>query len=156
MDVRQGMESDLPALVAMIEAKRREYEACEPVFWRRATDSAATTLPYFASLLAQGTVTVLVATEAERLLGFLIAMPVPTPPVYDPGGPTVLIDDFCVAEPSLWPTVGRRLLEHARQVGREVGWRQVVVVCGHADQPKSDLLRSTDLSLASTWWTAPV
>ena len=156
MDVRRGDESDLPAMVEMIEDRRGEYEVYEPVFWRKAADSAATTLPFFAGLLAQGTATVLVAWDGDRLLGFLIAMPVLTPPVYDPGGSTVLIDDFCVAEPSLWSTAGRRLLEHARQVGREADWRQVVVVCGHADQPKSDLLRSTDLSLASTWWTAPV
>ena len=155
MDVRQGMESDLPALVEMIEARRREYEAYVPVFWRKAADSAATTLPYVASLLAQDTATVLVATDADRFLGFLIAMPVPTPPVYDPGGATVLIHDFCVAEPSLWPAVNCRLVEHARQVGREASWRHVAVVCGQADVPQSDLLRSTDLSLASTWWTAP-
>lgn len=155
MDVRQGAEDDLPAIVEMIEAERRENEACDPVFWRRAADSAAATLPCFAGLLAQGTATVLVASDADRLLGFLIAMPVLTPPVYELGGPTVLIDGFCVAELSLWSAVDRRLVEHARQVGREAGWRHMAVVCGQADVPQSNLMRSTDLSLASTWGTAP-
>lgn len=150
MDVRRGAGDDLPAMVEMIEARRREYEAYEPVFWRKAADSAATTLPYFTSLLAQGTATVLVTSDADQPLSFLIAAEVPTPLVSDPGGSTVLIDDFCAVEPSLWPTVGRRLIDQTRQVGREASWRQVVVVCGHADLFRPSRLRSTDLSLAST------
>ena len=154
MNVRRGVASGLPATVETIEVRGREYEACEPVARRKAAASAATTRPFFASPHAQGKATLLVASDADRLPSFLIAMEVPKPLARDPGGPTILIDDLCVAESGLWLTVSRHRLDHARQVGREAGWRQVVVVCDRADWPESDLLRYPALSLALTWWTA--
>ena len=85
--------------------------------------------------------------------GFLIAQPTPSPPVYDPGGRTALIDDFVVA-PDQWETVGAQLLGEARQRLRAADFAQIVVVSARQDEDKTRLLESTDLSLASTWWTA--
>jgi hypothetical protein len=93
------------------------------------------------------------AADAGRLLRFLTAAPMRAPPVYDPGGSTVLIDGFCVTAPFLWPSVGRALLDRPREEGRAAGLRQIVVVCGRADRSKAEFLHSAELLLASTRWT---
>lgn len=152
-NIRYAAEADLAAMVALIEQRRFEYEQYEPVFWKKASDSAEKTEPFFKSLLTNERATALVAYDDEQLVGFLIAINTPAPPVYEPGGTTILVDDFCVADASLWPSVGRSLLDQLEVIGREAGWRQYVVVSGKADQSKSEFLTSTHLSLASTWWT---
>lgn len=152
-DIRHASATDLPAMVALIERRRVQYEKYEPVFWKKAVDSAEKTEPFFKSLLTNERATTLVAYDGENLVGFLIAINTPAPPVYEPGGTTILVDDFCVADASLWPSVGRALLDRLETIGREAGWRQYVVVSGKADQEKSEFLASTRLSLASTWWT---
>jgi hypothetical protein len=46
-------------------------------------------------------VIVLVACDAGAICGYLVGVLVPSPPVYDPGGDTYLIDSFAVPEPRL-------------------------------------------------------
>jgi len=52
----------------------------------------------------------------------------------------VLIDDFCVADDRLWPTVGRALLDRLRATGRDEGWKQFVMVSGWRDKAKQKFL----------------
>ncbi|MFT3966188.1 MAG: hypothetical protein QM690_09925 [Sphingobium sp.] len=155
--VRPAGENDLPRMVDLIEARRRDYQRYEPRFWRKADDSAAKTLPFFRTLLSDPRATALVAEggEGRPLSAFLIAVETPAPPVYAPGGPTILVDDFAVADPALWPTAGRALLDALRQLGQGKGWGQIVVVSARRDAAKQALLRDWNLSLASTWWTGP-
>jgi hypothetical protein len=63
-----------------------------------------------------------------------------------------LINDFCLAAPEEWMTVGRQLLEHISVQARHRGATQAVVVCGHLDQPKRELLFATGATLASEWF----
>jgi GNAT superfamily N-acetyltransferase len=154
--IRPAERRDLDAIVEMAEARRVQYQEYQPVFWRKAEDSAEHAVQHLGEILGRDGVHVWVATHEGRPLGFLVAAEIRTPPVYEPGGPTYQIDDFCVSEPGLWPTVGRALLEEARAVLRREGVAQVVVVCGAADEPKSELLRSEELTIASNWWVTPL
>lgn len=151
--VRIADADDVEACVQLAEARRALYETFEPRFWRRAANSAEMSRLWFAHLFGKDDVLALVADRGGEISGFLIAQPTPSPPVYDPGGRTVLIDDF-VVEPGLWMDVGAQLLNEARQRLRSAGFAQIVVVGAHQDQDKTRLLEATDLSLASTWWTA--
>lgn len=90
------------------------------------------------------------------MVGFVIGLLRPPPPVYDPGGPTLLIDDFCVNRPQDWDDAGAALLNEVRRRGRGRGAVQVVVVCGPQDEPKRRLLEEADLVVASEWWTSPL
>jgi len=154
--VRPARIGDVGAMTRLIEQRREQYEKVQPVFWKRAAGSAATTRWFYKSLLLLARRTLaLVADDKGDVLGFLIARQARTPPVYDPGGPTAIIDDFCVARPEDWTAVGGELLRHARKFGRKAGWSQIIVVCGAEDEPKSALLQSTDLAVATTWWRAP-
>jgi hypothetical protein len=156
MDVRKAIASDIEALVGLAEHSRRQYQKYQPTFWHKAADSAETTRTLFIQLLLERGTFFLIAIEGRQQLGFLIARKFPTPPVYAPGGDTYMIDDFCVADPQHWLTTGEALLSHASTLVHEAGATQIVVVCGDRDLAKAEMLRRSDLTIASNWWTRPL
>lgn len=153
--IRRARAEDVPAMVALSHAKRAEYERYQPVFWRMAPDGDERQRPFFERLVGDGDSIVLVAERAGALAGFVIARLVPAPPIYDPGGPTCSIDDFCVGDPGEWATVGKLLLEAAVAEGRVRGAAQTVVVCGRRDEPKRAMLQLLGFGVASEWWVSP-
>jgi ribosomal protein S18 acetylase RimI-like enzyme len=153
MDVRPAIASDIDAAVDLAERTRRQQQKYQPTFWRKAAKSAEFTETFFTDLLAAPETFFLVATEGPQVLGFLVARKFPTPPVYAPGGDTYLIDDFCVGELHHWLTIGEALLSHATTLIHEAGAAQIVVVCGDRDLAKAEMLRRSDLTIASNWWT---
>lgn len=160
--VRPATAADLPALLDLADLRRRQYSAYQPTFWRPAPDAAERQRPYFARLIDDAGAVVLVHQpaghesagdgSAEEVDGFVIGRVVDPPPVYAPGGPALLVDDFVVAIPQLWPTVGRALIEEASRRGRALGTVQMVIVVGQADAPKRELLMALAFSPASEWW----
>lgn len=154
MAVRRASPSDIPQMVRLIEAQRQRYEVYQPVMWKRAAHAESATRRFFEKQLGDASAIALVFEQAGQIAAFLIAREIPTPPVFDPGGATVLVDDFCVSDPSLWMSMGRDLLA-ALTAERKATWRQVMVVCGDADKAKAALLADFGLTIASTWWTAP-
>jgi predicted N-acetyltransferase YhbS len=153
MIVRRATPDDVEACVSLIEDRRRQYETYQPRFWKKATASAEASSAWYEHLFAQQDAIALVADDHGSVIGFLIAVSFPAPPVYDPGGANALIDDFAVAN-ELWNTIGHALLEHAKRELRERGFAQIVVVGARQDVPKTNFLTKQDLSLASTWWTS--
>ena len=156
MDIRKAGTADIKAAIELVERSRRQYQKYQPTFWRKAANTAVATETFFTRLLTESGTFFLVALEGSRLDGFLIARKSPAPPVFDPGGETWLIDDFCVAEPRLWLSVGEALLSHASTLIHEHGGAQIVVVAADRDLAKSEMLRRSDLSIASNWWTKPL
>lgn len=156
MDVRKAATTDVKAAVELVERSRRQFQKFQPTFWRKAANSAAATEALFARLLTDPDTLFLVAVEGSRHLGLLIASKFSNPPVFDPGGDTWLINDFSVAEPHLWLSIGEALLSHATTLIHEHGGVQVVVVSADRDLAKTELLRRSDLTIASNWWTKPL
>lgn len=156
MDVRKAKTSDIDTAVAMAERSRRQYQKYQPTFWRKAVGSAAAAQKFFTRLLDEPAAFFLVATEGSQILGFVIARKVSAPPVFDHGGDTYLIDDFCVLEPHLWLTIGEALLSHVSTLIHEHGGAQIVVSCADRDLAKTEMLRRSDLTIASNWWTKPL
>lgn len=156
MEIRKSIASDLEAVVVLVERNRRQYQKYQPTFWRKAANSAETTRSFFTKLLAEQETYFLVAIEGSQLQGFLIARKFPAPPVYAPGGDTYMIDDFCVFEPHHWLTIGEALLSHASTLIHEAGAAQIVVVGADRDLAKAEMLRRSDLTIASNWWTKPL
>lgn len=97
-----------------------------------------------------------VAGVADRVQGFVIARLVPSPPVYEPGGTTCLVDDFTVADVQMWPEVGPLLLDRARASAADHGAAQLVVVTAGRDDAKRAVLHAGDLTAASEWWVGAV
>jgi ribosomal protein S18 acetylase RimI-like enzyme len=156
MDIRRATASDLDAVVAIIESQRKQYQKFQPTFWHKAANSAELTQAFFSKLLQEAETRFLVATEGRQILGVLTARKVPASPVYAPGGDTYLIDDFAVSEPRHWLTIGEALLSHASTLLHEHGAKQIVVVCADRDLAKVEVLRRSDLTIASNWWTKPL
>ncbi|HYD05069.1 MAG TPA: N-acetyltransferase [Reyranella sp.] len=154
MDVRRATASDLDVIVAIVESQRKHYQKFQPTFWHKAANSAELTHDFFAELLAEPYF--LVAVEGRQILGFLIARKFATPAVYAPGGDTYLIDDFAMAEPRHWLAIGEALLSHVSTLLHEHGAAQIVAVCADRDLAKAEVLRRSDLTIASNWWTKPL
>lgn len=137
-------------MLQLAAQKREQYAAAQPVFHRRAANDVAAQEPYFRDLIRRPGVIALVATD-RLVVGFAIAEIHVAPAVYDPGGPAALIDDFCVATPDLWPTVGQQLLRSMKYELHQRRVAVVIAVCGHHDAAKRSLLMKEGLDLASEW-----
>lgn len=156
MTIRKATEEDVPQMVSLSAMKRAEYETYQPTFWRKAQDAEEQQTPFFTALIARDNVIALVEEGEGAIRGFIIATLVGSPPVYDPGGLTCLVDDFSVATPNLWLSTGKGLLEEVTRRAKEQGAVQVVTVCGQRDEPKRSMLSELGCSVASEWWTRPL
>jgi GNAT superfamily N-acetyltransferase len=144
-------------LAMLADTSRRAYEPHAPVFWRPAAKAIELHRPWLAGLVEDESAGTFVHEGADGGLdGFIVATLVPSPPVYEPGGESAQIDDFVVTPPDRWVTVGAELLRTATAWAAERGAVQVVVVCGHHDEVKRQLLRDSGLFVASEWFTAPL
>ena len=156
MHIRRATEADIPNMVAMAEAKRVEYEGYSPVFWRKAPDSSPKQERYLQSLLASPDIMAFVAYVGDHLAGFVIGALTTAPPVYNPGGPVCIVDDFTVAPPEEWRLVGGALLATVAREAQARGAVLLVVVCAQRDQTKRTLLQETGGSVASEWYVTPL
>ena len=153
MHVRRARWRDIPEMVRLSERNRLFLEQLAPRFWRRSPGAARWTGRYFRFLFVTRRAAMLVAEEQREVVGMLIGRRVSAPPVYEPGGPTLLIDDFCVAAPELWPSAGAALLDAAT---RDTVFAQVIVIAPVGDTAKSQWLASAGLAPVSSWWTKPL
>lgn len=143
---------DLDNILDLADARRRQYATYQPVFWRPAPDAVSRQRPHLAALLNDDAVIALVAARGQAFAGFAIGTVVPAPPVYNPGGLTCIVDDFAVADPDDWPSVGVDLPQAVCRTARQHGATQIVVVAGYLDAAKRAALVATALGIASEWW----
>jgi GNAT superfamily N-acetyltransferase len=153
--VRTAAAADVAAMAALAGIRREQYANYQPIFWRPAAGALDMHRAYLASLIENDKVITLVSEEAGQLTGFLVATLTGAPPVYDPGGATCQIDDFMVLPATRWQTTGARLLRAGLAEAGRRGAIQAVVVTGHLDEPKRELLRACGLEPASEWWVTP-
>ena len=154
--IRPAQHSDVPAMVELSEQKRTQYQEYQPTFWRKADDSRERQLPFLERLINRDDVITLVYEQDGVIAGFIIADLVKAPPVYNPGGLTCRVDDFCLANEDEWETIGRELLNEVQHLAKQRGAAQTVVVCGHRDQPKRDMLSRLGFTIASEWYVREV
>ncbi len=150
--IRPASITDVPRMVALSERKRVGYARHQSVFWRAAADAAEKQAAYFDRLCERDDVVALVYEEDETIRGFIIGAIIAAPPIYDPGSLTCSVDDFAVGDVAEWQTTGRALLRAVRRAAAAKGAVQIVVVCGHHDEPLRVLLASCGCTIASEWW----
>jgi hypothetical protein len=156
MHIRHALETDIPYMVAIAEAKRVEYEGYCPIFWRKAPDSSPKQERYLQSLLKSSDIIALVAQAGDGLAGFVIGALTTPPPVYNPGGPVCIVDDFAVAPAEEWRAVGGALLAVMTREAQARGAVLIVVVCAQRDQAKRALLQEAGCVVASEWHVRPL
>ena len=156
MAIRTAREADIPQMVAIAETKRVEYEGYSPIFWRKASDSSPKQELFFQRLLTSPDVIALIAEEGDSLSGFILSAVTMAPPVYNPGGLVCIVDDFAVANPQDWDSVGAELLAAVEREAKARGAVLFVVVCPQRDQAKRVMLQRAGAAVASEWHVKPL
>jgi GNAT superfamily N-acetyltransferase len=150
--LRKATEADIPAMVALSHYKRRSYEKAQPQFWRYAAHAEEIQDKWFRQVLDKDDYILLVVEAKGQIRGFVLGYIISAPEVYDPGGLTLMVDDFCIETPALWEEVGSKLLIAAKEWAKGKGAAQAVVVAGCHDEPKRQFLKSMGLGAASEWY----
>lgn len=154
--VRRATLEDVPKLVELVTTERQDLARRQPVFWRPHSEAPARTQLWFSHLLAQESSFAFLAEEAGEARGFLLVNPPAVPPVYDPGRPAFLVDDFVVL-----PGPGRAamlgaLFAAAEREAAARGPAQFIVIAVTHDEDKTRLLEAAGLAPVCRWWTKPV
>ncbi len=148
---------DVPDMVDLSYQKRRAYEKVQKQFWKCAGPEAEISqAKWFEELITRDDYIMLTAASGETLAGFIIGKLMPAPEVYNPGGLTFMIDDFCVKQESLWESVGRKLIDEIKKLAEAKGASQILVVSGAHDESKKLCLKSAGLSIASEWYVGGI
>lgn len=142
--IRRIASGDIPRLLELGEAKRRQYQAYSPVFWRVSPLPRETFGPYLLTQIENPHVVALAHEGDGAVDGFVFA---------DAQG---YIDDFMVAAPELWPTVGADLLLAAGAAAHNRDISSLLVVCGHGDRPLRAMLAAQGFVLATDWYVRPL
>jgi len=146
--IRKAVEADAAQMAALSEQRRIQYQLYQPLFWRKAKDSLSVQTPFLAQQMANDELIALVCEGEETLRGFVVANV--------GGGKQCEIDDFCVAAPEDWASVGRALLEAVGYAAKGRGIEDYLIVCGHLDQPKRAMLHAFGLAIDHYWFTVPI
>ncbi|MEK6733868.1 MAG: GNAT family N-acetyltransferase [Pseudomonadota bacterium] len=154
--VAQATKADVTSMVSLSYQKRRAYEKAQPQFWRYAEGAEEVQQKWFEELLGHDDYIILVAKSDIETIGFIIGRLVKAPEVYDPGGLTLMIDDFCVKSESDWQSVGLELMNTTRRIAKEKGAAQFYVVSGAHDNAKCDFLEKFGLSNAAKWYVGSI
>jgi predicted acetyltransferase len=156
--VRPTKSSDTSTMAYLSKTKRLAYEKAQPQFWRYAGEEANNVQEkWFRELLEDKNHLMFSAeSDSQEIIGFIIGKLMPAPEVYNPGGLTLIIDDFFVKSEILWQSVGAGLIEKIKAAAVSKGAAQILVVCGAHDNPKHKFLNEQNLSIASEWFVGGI
>jgi hypothetical protein len=153
INISKSTKADIEGMVELSYKKRRFYEKAEPQFWKWAGEEGEKTqAEWFEQLLYKEDYIILIAKSNNIIQGFIIGRLVLAPEVYNPGGLTLMIDDFCVRDESDWKTVGGALIKEIKLLAKTKNVAQILVVSGDHDGSKCQFLEKLGLTVASRWY----
>ena len=157
MSIRLSQAGDIQSIVEMSYQKRLSYEKAQLQFWKYVGDAAELSqAKWFEELLDHDDHIMLTAESNQKIVGFIIGKSMPAPEVYNPGGLTLMIDDFCVADESEWHSIGSKLIQGIKTIAKTKGVAQILVVCGAHDESKRRFLKRMGLTVASEWYVGSI
>jgi hypothetical protein len=151
--VAKASKADISSMVELSYLKRKNYEQAQPQFWKYAEGAEKIQTEWFEELLEHKDYILLVAKENSKIIGFIIGRLVIAPEVYNPGGLTLMIDDFACED---WINVGKLLMEKIAKIAKEKGAVQFCVVAGNHDLDKCRFLEEFGLNCASRWYVGSI
>ena len=153
MIIRPSIKEDIPFLVTLSYKKRRLYEKAQPQFWAYGGPQVEEIQRgWFEELLTKEDYVLLTACVYNTVKGFIIGHLCAAPEVYNPGGLTLIVDDFCVDQDTNWEEIGTQLIHDLKTRGKLKGAVQILVVCGIHDQAKANFLKSKQINPISQWY----
>ncbi len=155
-DINLATKTDIKSMVSLSYQKRKNYEQAQPQFWKYAENAEEIQIKWFEELLEHQDYILLVAKLENKIVGFVIGRLVTAPEVYNPGGLTLMIDDYCVETREYWNNVGKELLERIAKIAKEKGAAQFCIVAGAHDNAKCSFLEDFGLSCASKWYVGSI
>lgn len=153
LDIDLATKVDIGAMVNLSYQKRKNYEQAQPQFWRYSGNAEEIQARWFEELLEHKDYILLVAKENSKVIRFIIGRLVKAPEVYNPGGLTLMIDDFCSED---WINVGKQLMDNIAAIAKEKGAVQFCVVAGNHDLDKCKFLEDFGLGCASRWYVGSI
>lgn len=153
MEILFATKDDIEPMVSLSYRKRKNYEKAQPQFWKYAENAEEIQTKWFEELLSRDDHILLVAKENSNIKGFVIGRLVKAPEVYNPGGLTLMIDDFACED---WINVGKQLMDKIAVIAKEKGAVQFCVVAGNHDLDKCDFLEDFGLTCASKWYVGSI
>lgn len=153
MEIILASKDDIASMVELSHQKRKNYEQAQPQFWKYAENAEEIQTKWFTELLSRDDHILLVAKEHSNIKGFVIGRLVKAPEVYNPGGLTLMIDDFACED---WTNVGKQLINKIAVIARDKGAVQFCVVAGNHDLEKCGFLEDFGLTCASKWYVGSI
>src|SRR5262245_61891495 len=132
--IRAATAGDVQAMAQMIAEKRRQLELFEPVMWRPSDQAGQMTVSFFTHQVVQPNAIARVAEDGGRFAGFVIGGLQEAPPVFAPGGKTVIIDDFAVGDGAGADDVASALLDAVMSEARARGAVQIIAIAAARDE----------------------
>ncbi len=152
LSIRRAQAGDVDTMVRLVAMKRAELERHEPVMWRRSRDADEMTRAFYRHQVEESTVILLAAEIEGRVAGFINGVLQNAPPVYDPGGKALMVDDFVVEAGETGDRAALALLDAVKSEGRARGAVQMIIVTAARDERAAGWFRAKGLHVASTWW----
>lgn len=153
VSIRPASAADVATMAQLVAVKRTFLESLEPVMWRPSDAAAQLTPAFFTHQVGQPNAIARVAEAGGAVVGFVIGVLQDAPPVFAPGGKTVLIDDFAISEGSHADAAASDLLDAVMNEARARGAVQVIAVAAARDPRAVRWLEAKKLHVASQWWT---
>lgn len=156
IEILFATKEDVASMVELSYQKRKNYERAQLRFWKYAENAESIQTKWFKELLEHKDYILLVAKNESKIVGFVIGRLVNAPEVYNPGGLTLMIDDYCVETQENWADVGKELLERIAKISKEKGAAQFCIVAGAHDNAKCSFLEDFGLNCASKWYVGTI
>jgi hypothetical protein len=148
--VRPAEPSDAPAILDLAAGSLHPCQRYQPTFWRRAGAARDEQVAALSAAVADPGAVAVVHETTGRVDGYAVGTLETAPPVYDPGGPVLLVGDFAADRTDA--TIATALLEAVSQGGRERGTVLTAVVAGQTDEARRRLLVDGGFRQASQWY----
>ncbi len=149
--IRVAEEADAADMAALSSNFRDLLESYSPVFWRKKEGIIPTHTTYMKGLINNPNQITLVYEQDGKIEGFITGLITQAPPVYDPGGPVCLVDDFVVRDARDWSTVGKELIQTCENSARFRNAVVVIVVSPIKCMEQREMLRDHGVEPVSEW-----
>jgi|SRR5579862_2046667 len=152
MGIRPATNDDLGWMMSLCELGRIQKNSLHPIAYQQPAAYCRTRRKEIERILENPNSLCLISEHHDQPLAFLVALLVDAPPVYAPGGPVCLIEEFEGVKHQDLATHGLQLLDEARNIARRRGAVLQRVISSAGDLDREEFLLGNGFTVASEWY----